>query len=58
LAAVSNAKARWGYIDKNGAVVIPFGYSFAMEFTDGKAQVMKEGKWSSIDKKGNAMKDE
>jgi hypothetical protein len=42
----------FGYIDKEGNEVIPLIYSNAKDFKDGKAEVMQDGKWIKIDKKG------
>ncbi|MBM4386253.1 MAG: WG repeat-containing protein [Deltaproteobacteria bacterium] len=46
-------KGKWGYIDKKGAVVIPFRYEEARDFENGKARVKTGGKWIYIDGDGN-----
>lgn len=43
----------FGYIDKEGNEVIPLIYTNAKDFEDGVAEVMIDGKWVKIDKKGN-----
>ena len=43
----------FGYIDKEGNEVIPLIYSNAKDFENGVAEVMIDGKWVRIDKKGN-----
>jgi hypothetical protein len=42
----------FGFIDKEGDEVIPLIYSNAKDFKDGIAEVMVDGKWIKIDKKG------
>ena len=52
---------KWGFVDKNGDVVIPFIYDGDKDFfwdteyvfKNGKANVKEEGKWFYIDKQGN-----
>jgi hypothetical protein len=50
---------KWGYIDYNGKVVIPFKYDDAMQFSDGLAAVKitdkNSAKWGFIDKKGKVV---
>ncbi|MCL2772366.1 MAG: WG repeat-containing protein [Oscillospiraceae bacterium] len=46
---------KWGYIDKNGEVVIPLIYDFADFFSEGLAAVCKDGKWGYIDKNGEVV---
>ena len=51
LAAVKKDE-KWGYIDKNEKIIIPFQYDDASEFSEGLAAVEKNGKWIYIDKTG------
>ncbi len=41
---------KYGYIDKNGDVVIPVQFDQALGFSEGLAAVEKDGKWGFIDK--------
>ena len=44
----------YGFVDKNGKVVIPFEYNDAEEFSNGLAPVVEvDDKWSFIDKTGH-----
>ena len=43
---------KWGYIDKNGAIIIPFEFSEAEPFSSGLARVQKDEKYGFIDKNG------
>lgn len=43
---------KWGYIDKTGAVRIPFEYDDAYEFSEGLSTVKKGDKWGYIDRTG------
>jgi hypothetical protein len=45
---------KWGYIDKEGKVAIPFEYNFARQFKNGHACVRGREQWKLIDAKGNA----
>ncbi len=54
LAAVrSDDNSRWYFINTNGKIVIPFGYSAVQSFSEGKAAVAINKNWGYIDKKGN-----
>ena len=46
---------KYGYIDKEGHVVIPFEYDYAEDFSEGLAQVRKDGKYGFIDKEGHVV---
>jgi WG containing repeat len=46
---------KWGYVDKEGDVALPFKYTFASQFKNGRACVEEEGEWKSIDNKGNGI---
>ena len=49
---------KWGYIDKNGNVVIDFIYDDANSFSEELASVEKDGKYGYIDKEGNVVRAE
>ncbi len=51
LAEVSKNK-EYGYINKEGELVIPLQYGFARGFHEGLAAVCKDGKWGYIGKSG------
>ena len=42
-------KGKYGYIDKNGKVVIPLKYEDAHNFKEDMAAVKSNGKWGFID---------
>ena len=46
---------KWGFIDKNGKVVIEPQYDFAEPFSEGLGKVKKDGKWGFIDKSGKVV---
>ena len=48
---------KYGFIDKQGNLVINFQYDSAYSFSDGIAGVQKNGKWGCIDKHGNLLID-
>lgn len=50
--AVASKSGKYGFINENGAVVIPFDYDTVESFNGGHAKVFKEGKCGMIDKKG------
>ena len=43
---------RWGYVNREGDVVIPPVYEFAEAFSEGHAAVMVDGKWGYVDRTG------
>ena len=43
---------KWGYVDVNGIVIIPYSYDFADDFIDGYAAVCQHNKWGFIDASG------
>jgi hypothetical protein len=47
---------KWGYIDKNDKVAIPFEYDWTYPFKNGFAIVKRNNKKSFIDKNGNTLK--
>ena len=50
---LSNKDGKYGYVDKNGVVVVNYIYEDAMEQNKfGFAAVKKDGKWGAIDKNG------
>ena len=46
---------KWGFIDKNGKVVIEPQFDDAGDFSEGFAQVKKDGKYGFIDKSGKVV---
>ncbi len=46
---------KYGYIDRNGQVLIPAQYDEVGLFADGKALVKKDGRYSLIDEAGNTL---
>jgi len=42
-------RKRYGYINKDGKIVIPFKYEYAKDFFEGLGVVMLDGKWGYID---------
>jgi hypothetical protein len=46
-------KAKWGYIDKNGSVIVPIRYDIGHMFSEGLASVETDGKWGYIDREGH-----
>ena len=51
LAAVSQG-GKWGFIDKQGRMVIPPQFEHAQYFSEGLAAAKQGGKWGFIDKQG------
>jgi len=50
----SKKDEKWGYVDKDGHVVVEYVYDSATEVNEfGYAAVKKNGKWGSIDAEGN-----
>ncbi len=43
---------KWGYVNRQGDVAIPYEYEIATTFILGKALVKAEGKWGIIDQQG------
>ena len=55
---LSKKGGKYGYIDKNGNIVVDYIYDDATEQNAyGFAAVQKGGKWGSIDKKGNIVQE-
>lgn len=55
---LSKKDGKYGYVDKDGKVVVDFKYDDAKEQNScGFAAVKKDGKWGSIDNKGNVCVD-
>lgn len=53
---LSKKDGKYGYVDKNGKVIVDYKYDDAKEQnTCGFAAVKKDGKWGSIDTKGNVV---
>lgn len=58
LAGVKTTANRWGFIDKNGVLVIPPTYSAILQtFKDGKALVQKDNQKYYIDRRENCVDD-
>ena len=55
---LSKRDGKYGYIDKNGKVIVDYVYDDAIEQNDyGYAAIKKDGKWGSIDIKGNIVQE-
>lgn len=54
LAAVKKEE-RWGYIDIEGNIIIPFDYDVAGRFQNGQADVVRKGKSFKINRKGEPL---
>ena len=55
---LSKKDGKYGYVDKNGKVIVDYAYDDAMEQNDyGFSAVKKDGKWGSIDSKGNVVQE-
>lgn len=51
---LSKKDGKYGYVDKDGKVIVNYIYDDAMEQNDyGFSAVKKDGKWGSVDSKGN-----
>ena len=46
---------KYGFIDKSGKMVIEPQFDGASDFSEGLAQVEKDGKWGFIDKSGKVV---
>jgi len=44
---------KWGFIDSNSNLVIPYKYDNVTSFSEGLARINLDGKWGVIDKSGN-----
>jgi len=54
LAAVQDSSGKWGYINRNGSLVIPCRWTSARSFTRGTAAVEEApGIFCHIDRQGN-----
>ena len=55
---LSKKDAKYGFVDKNGKVVVDYIYDDATEQNDyGFAGIKKDGKWGSVDTKGNVVQE-
>lgn len=55
---LSKQDGKYGYVDKDGKVIVDYIYDDAMEQNDfGYAAVKKDGKWGSIDTKGTVVQE-
>ena len=52
LACVANNNYKFGFIDKQGNICIPFVYDFAYNFSDGMAMVNSNDHWGVINHDG------
>lgn len=52
-AKCSDDTDKWGYVDADGLVVIPYIYDWADDFIDGYAAVRRRYRWGFIDSNGN-----
>jgi len=43
---------KWGFINRQGTLVIPYRFDEVVNFQNGKAKVKLEGKWNYINKNG------
>lgn len=46
---------KFGYINKNGEIIIDFCFDFASDFRDGLARIQFNKQWGYINKKGNIL---
>ena len=51
--AAVRQNGKWGFVDKDGAVVIPLQYEDARSFSNGLAAVKKGEKWGFVDLENN-----
>lgn len=54
-AAVYQEMAGWGFVNEDGTLVIPLGYEEVRPFSNGVAQVKKNGKWGLLNQYGAPM---
>ena len=55
---LSKKDGKYGYVDKNGKVIVDYTYDDATEQNDyGYVAIKKDGKWGSIDSKGNVVQE-
>ena len=52
LIAAYDSSYQWGYIDTNGAIVVPLIYKYGESFSEGVAPVCLNDKWLYIDRDG------
>lgn len=50
-----NEEGKWGFLDYNDNIFIPYKYTCASYFTEGLARVARAGKWGFIDKHGKSI---
>ena len=48
---------KWGFVDKNGNVVVNYEYDMVTEQNGNVAGVKKDGKWQIVDTKGQLVSD-
>ena len=55
---LSKKDGKYGYLDKNGNIIVDYIYDDATEQNDyGYVAIKKDGKWGSIDSKGNVVQE-
>ena len=55
---LNKKEGKYGYVDKNGNIIVDYIYDDAMEQNDyGFVAVKKDGKWGSIDSKGKLVQE-
>ena len=53
---LSKKDGKYGFVDKDGNVVVDYKYDDATEQNEyGYASIKKDGKWGSVDNKGNVV---
>ncbi len=55
--AIKGPNGRFGYIDKNGKLVIDYQFTVAKDFEDGYGKIGNGNYWALIDKKGKKISD-
>ena len=50
LGVAISVEHKYGFVDSNGKVTIPFEYEAALPFSEGKAAIKKNGSWGFINK--------
>jgi hypothetical protein len=50
--AIVSQKAKFGYVNLKGKIIVPFIYEKGESFSEGKAAVKRNGKWGFVDSTG------
>jgi hypothetical protein len=53
--SVLDFEGKWGCIDLNGNVLVPFEYDAGIRFSEGYGSALYDGKWGVIDKNGEVI---